>query len=190
MHRKIQIRATLLAVAVLLVIPVSASAQKDAREILRDHSTTLRAGDLSITFIYLHPEMAEMVLTTEEFTRYERERDLLRANWSLMAVRVRSFRDARFDPTQFFISQREVTHTVGFQDVVDVQSMFTSTLPRGEQAFGFIKVPDRIDFRQSVQFGYDRDQASFVLPLKWRQKYFEFMTGRGVPPPQPPPAGN
>lgn len=175
--------AALLISAALLVLPATAAAQKDAREILRDHSVTLRAGDLSITFIYLHPDIAEMVLTSEEYARYQRERTLLRPNWSLMAVRIVSFRDARFDPTQLFVTQREVTHTIGFQDVVDMNRMFTSTLPKGEQAVGFIKIPDRIDFRQAVEFGYDRYRAPFFLPLKWRQKYFQFMTGPGKPPP-------
>jgi len=78
---------------------------------------------------------------------------------------------------------------IGFQDVVDVSMMFISTLPRGEQAFGFLKIPDRIDFRQAVEFGYENYKAPFFLPLKYRQKYFQFMTGRTIPP-QPPPRGN
>ena len=180
--------ALLSGILVLLLFPAATCAQKDAREILSDHSVTLRAGDLSITWIYLHPEMAEMVLTSEEYARYERERMLMRPNWSLMALRVSAYRDARFDPTQLVITQLEVTHTVGFQDVVDVRSMFNSTISRGEQAFGFIKVPDRIDFRQLIQFGYDRFLAPFQLPLKWRQKYFQFQTGPGNPPPPIPPS--
>jgi hypothetical protein len=181
--------AAFMAAAMLIVLPAGSAAQKDAREILADHSVSLRADDLSMTFIYLHPDIAEMVLTSEEFARYEQEKSLLRPNWSLMAVRIRSFRDARFDPTQLFVTQREVTHTIGFQDVVDVNMMFTSTLSRGEQAFGFLKIPDRIDFRQAVEFGYERYKVPFVLDLKYRQKYFQFMTGRNIPP-QPPPRGN
>ena len=61
--------------------------------------------------------------------------------------------------------------------------MFNSNVSRGEQAFGFIKVPDRIDFRLPASFGYDDYSAPFHLALKWRQKYFDFMTGGNPIPP-------
>ena len=100
--------------------------------------------------------------------------------WSLLAVRVRPFRDARFDPTLISLEQRENTHPVGFMDVVDVRNMFNSTLSRGESAFGFLKVPQRIDFRREVEIRYDRNRTQFLLPMKWRQRYFQFLDG---PPP-------
>ncbi|MFO7767931.1 MAG: hypothetical protein R6W82_03100 [bacterium] len=160
--------------------PYPALAQKDAREVLDDHSAQIQAGDLLISFIYLRPETASTILTSEEFARFEEERRRLPPDWSLMAVRVRPYRDARFDPTLISLEQREHSHPVGFMDVVDVRNMFTSTLSRGESAFGFLKVPDRIDFRREVLIRYENSRAQFLLPMKWRQRYFRFLDG---PPP-------
>jgi hypothetical protein len=159
-----------------------ARAQKDVREISRDHSTTLNAGDLNITFIYLNrdsTEVAQLVLTTEEYARYDRERRLIPRKGTLLAVRIKAYRDTRFDPTQFVLTQREATQMVGFQDVVDVQGMFTSTIRRGDTASGFLKVREQIDFRRAVTIRYESSRTEFLLPLKWRQKYFQFLDAPG-----------
>ncbi len=166
-------------------LPVSASAQRDAREILRDHSSIMQAGDLTISFIYLHrdslgQEVAKTVLTANEYARYEQEKDLLPKNWSLLAIRVVPYRDARFDPTQITLTQREITHTIGFMNVVDVEGLFNSTLKRGDYSFGFLKVPDRIEFKRTVTIRYERYQSNFLLPLKWRRKYFQFLDSPGM----------
>ncbi len=174
--------SSLLLLGVLLVAPAPVRAQRDVREISRDHSTTMNAGDLNITFIYLHrdsTEVAQLVLTTEEYQRYDRERRLLPKKGSLLAVRIRAYRDTRFDPTQIVLTQREATQMVGFQDVVDVQGMFTSTIRRGDTASGFIKVKEQIDFRRSVTLRYEMTRNEFLLPLKWRQKYFQFLDAPG-----------
>jgi len=172
----------LLLAGLLLAVPGPVRAQRDVREISRDHAVTLNAGDLSITFIYLHrdsTEAAQLVLTTEEYQRYDQERRLLPKKGSLFAVRVRAYRDSRFDPTQIVFTQREASQMVGFQDVADVQGMFTSTLRRGETASGFIKVKEQIDFRRAVTLRYELSRTDFLLPLKWRQKYFQFLDAPG-----------
>lgn len=177
-------QAVLLALLLLGVSMSPAAAQKDAREILRDHSTTLRAGDLTLTFIYLNrsaPEIASQVLTTDEFERWSREIVTLQDGYSLIVVRVTPFRDARFDPTQITFTQRENSQPIGFMDVVDVSGMFNSTVERGDNITGFLKVSDRIDWRQSVVMGYESYRTEFSLPTKWKQKYFQFLDGR--PPP-------
>lgn len=174
-----------LAIAVsIAILPASVSAQSDARDILKDHSSTLQAGDLTITFIYLHPdslgnEVAKTVLRTDEYARYEQEKADLPRNWNLLAIRVVPYRDARFDPTLITLTQREITHIIGFMNVVDVIGLFNSTLQRGEHAFGFLKIPERIEFKRAVVIRYDRYQTKFLLPLKWRRKYFQFLDSPG-----------
>ncbi|MCK4351338.1 MAG: hypothetical protein KAX13_10785 [Candidatus Krumholzibacteria bacterium] len=165
-------------------LPAGASAQRDAREILKDHSAILQAGDLSIRFIYLHPdslgrEVAKTVLTANEYDRYEQEKARLPRNWNLLAIRVVPYRDARFDPTLITLTQREITHTIGFMNVVDVEGLFNSTLQRGNYSFGFLKVPERIEFKRTVTFRYERHKTDFLLPLKWRRKYFQFLDSPG-----------
>ena len=157
-------------------------AQRDARELMRDHSLTLQASDLSLTFIYLRPETAERILTSEEFEHYQQAREHLPPGYSLLALRVVPYREARFDPTRVTFTQRENSHPIGFMDVVDIRGMFTSTIPRGEGAVGLLKVSERIDFRQSVAIAYENTRADFLLPMRWRQMYFQFLDGR--PPPQ------
>jgi hypothetical protein len=168
----------------IALMPASISAQSDARDILKDHSATLLAGDLTITFIYLHPdslgnEVAKTVLRADEYARYQQEKTALPRNWNLLALRVVPYRDARFDPTQITLTQREITHTIGFMNVVDVVGLFNSTLRRGDQSFGFLKVPERIEFKRAVVIRYDRYQTEFLLPLKWRRKYFQFLDSPG-----------
>jgi len=180
-------RCPILSLCVLMVLSALTArvqAQRNAREILSDHSSVLTAGDLSLRFIYLHPdsagaEVAKAVLTTEEFESYEREKERLQKNWSLVALRLVPYRDARFDPTQLRITARERTHQVGFMDVVDVQGMFMGTVRRGDYVFGFIKVPEYIDFRRTITFTYETWQTQFLLPLRWRQKYFDFLGSPG-----------
>jgi len=172
------------AAIILSGLPAAVRAQSDAREILKDHSAVLQAGDLSINFIYLNPDslgqvVAKQVLTSSEFSRYEQEKDRLPKDWNLIAIRVVPYRDARFDPTQITLTQREITHTIGFMNVVDVNGLFNSTLQRGNQSFGFLKVPERIEFKRTVTFRYDRYQINFLLPLKWRRKYFQFLDSPG-----------
>ncbi len=166
------------------LLPASVSAQSDAREIMKDHSATLQAGDITITFIYLNPdslgnEVAKTVLRADEYARYKQEKALLPRNWNLLAMRVVPYRDARFDPTLITLTQREITHTIGFMNVVDVVGLFNSTLRKGEQSFGFLKVPERIEFKRAVVIRYDRYQIEFLLPLKWRRKYFQFLDSPG-----------
>jgi len=166
-------------------LPASASAQRDAREILKDHSSIMQAGDLTITFIYLHrdslgQEVAKTVLTTDEYARYEQEKDSLPKSWNLLAIRVVPYRDARFDPTQIILTQREITHTIGFMNVVDVEGLFNSTLRRGDYSFGFLKILDRIEFKRTVTIRYEHYQINFLLPLKWRRKYFQFLDSPGM----------
>ncbi len=182
-------RRRLIITSLLLVLcvpgwPRSAGAQRNAREILSDHSAILTAGDLSLRFIYLHPdsagtEVAKAVLTTEEFQAYEREKERLQKNWSLIAFRLVPYRDARFDPTLLRITARERTHQVGFMDVVDVHGMFMSTVRRGDYVFGFIKAPEYIDFRRTITYVYETYRTQFLLPLRWRQKYFNFLDSPG-----------
>ncbi len=182
-------KTRLLALSLLLLpgligLAPDAAAQRNAREILSDHSSVLSAGDLSLRFIYLHPdsagtEVAKTVLTSEEFAAYEREKERLQKNWSLLAVRLVPYRDARFDPTRLRLTARERTHQVGFMDVVDVQGMFMGTVRRGDYIFGFIKVPDYIDFRRTITYTYETWQTQFLLPLRWRQKYFNFLDSPG-----------
>ncbi|MFC1559395.1 hypothetical protein ACFL39_02275, partial [Gemmatimonadota bacterium] len=141
-------RSLLLLTTMALFMPTGAEAQRNAREILSDHSCILQAGDLTIQFIYLHPdslgrEIAKLVLRSDEFLRFDQERTRLQEKWSLLALRVTPFREARFDPTQIRLTERENTHQVGFMDLVDVQGLFTSTVTRGDNVFGFIKVPER-----------------------------------------------
>jgi hypothetical protein len=166
----------------LLLVPEPARAQKDVREISRDHSTVLNAGDLNITFIYLNrdsTEVAKLVLTSEEYRHYDRERLSVPKKGALLAVRVRAYRDTRFDPTQIVLTQREATQMVGFQEVVDVQGMFNSSIRGGDTLFGFIKTREQIDFRRAVTIRYERASINFLLPLKWRQKYFQFLDAPG-----------
>ena len=60
-------------------------------------------------------------------------------------------------------------------DLVDVQGLFTSTVRRGDYIFGFIKVPDTIDFRRTITFNYETYRTEFLLPLRWRERYFDFI---------------
>ncbi len=173
-------RPLLLLAAMALSIPTAAEAQRNAREVMSDHSCILQAGDLTIQFIYLHPdslgrEIAKIVLRTDEFLRFEQESTRLQDKWSLLALRVTPYRDARFDPTQIRLTERENAHQVGFMDLVDVVGLFTSTVKRGDNVFGFIKVPERIDFRRTISFHYETYKTNFLLPLKWRERYFNFI---------------
>lgn len=180
-----QTRLLSLLIAVpLLTLPATAIAQRNVREIMNDHSAVLQAGDLSLTFIYLHPdstgrEVAEAVLRSEEFIQYEREVSRLPRNHKLLALRLVPFRDARFDPTLIRLTERENTHKVGFMDLVDVSGLFMSTVKKGDYVFGFIKVPETIDFKRTVTIEYERYKIPFILPLKWRQKYFQFLDPPG-----------
>jgi len=180
MKSTLQKRSLFLLAAIALFIPTGAEAQRNAREIMNDHSCILQAGDLTIQFIYLHPdslgrEVAKLVLRTDEFLRFEQESARLPDKWSLLALRVTPFRDARFDPTQIRLAERENSHQVGFMDLVDVQGLFTSTVTRGDNVFGFIKVNERIDFRRTITFHYETYRKTFLLPLKWRERYFNFI---------------
>jgi len=173
-------RTLFLVVSLILTVPAPAHAQRSAREILSDHSCVLQAGDLTIQFIYLHPdslglEVAKLVLRTDEFLRYQQERTRLRDKQSLLALRLTPYRDARFDPTQIRLSERENAHQVGFMDLVDVQGLFTSSVSRGDYIFGFVKVPEMIDFRRTITFNYDTYRTEFLLPLRWRERYFDFI---------------
>jgi hypothetical protein len=174
------LKSLLLIVSLLLTLPTAALAQRNAREIMSDHSCMLQAGDLTLQFIYLHPdslgmEVARQVLRAEEFTRYQQERSRLPKKQSMLAMRVTPYRDAHFDPTQIRLTERENTHQVGFMDLVDVQGLFTSTVSRGDYVFGFIKVPEMIDFRRTITFNYETYRTEFLLPLKWRERYFDFI---------------
>ena len=167
-----------------LCLPGKADAQMNAREILSDHSANLQAGDLSIRFIYLNTDslgraVAKQVLTSEEYAHFEKERARLPRKWSILALRLRPFRDARFDPTQIKLTDRENTHQVGFMDLVDVGGLFLSTVKRGDYVFGFIKVRDIIDFRRPITFEYESYKTTFQLPTKWRQRYFQFIDPAG-----------
>lgn len=173
-------RPLFLVAALIISLPATAGAQRNAREIMSDHSCILQAGDLTIQFIYLHPdslgrEVAKMVLRTDEFLIFEQESKRLRDKRSLLALRVTPYRDARFDPTQIRLTERENFHPVGFMDLVDVHGLFTSTVKRGDNIFGFIKVPERIDFRRTITFNYETYRTTFLLPLKWRERYFDFI---------------
>ena len=175
------LRKTLfLLVSLTLTVPVAVQAQRNAREILNDHSCILQAGDLTLQFIYLHPdsmgtEVAKLVLRTDEFERYQQERMRLSKKQSLIAMRLTPYRDARFDPTQIRLTERENAHQVGFMDLIDVQGLFTGTVSRGDNVFGFIKVPDIIDFRRNITFNYETYRTEFLLPLRWRERYFDFI---------------
>jgi len=173
-------RALHSAIVLALSLPVTADAQMNAREVLNDHSCILQAGDLTIQFIYLHPDslgmaVANQVLRADEFARYQQERSRLQQKQSLLALRLTPFRDAHFDPTQIRLTERENTHQVGFMDLIDVQGLFTSTVRRGDYVFGFVKVPEMIDFRRTITFNYETYRTDFLLPLKWRERYFDFI---------------
>jgi hypothetical protein len=64
-------------------------------------------------------------------------------------------------------------------NVVDVAGLFNSTLRRGDLSFGFLKVPERIEFKRAVVIRYENYQTEFLLPLKWRRKYFQFLDSPG-----------
>jgi len=173
-------KALFLVVSLTLTVPTLVHAQRNAREILNDHSCVLQAGDLTLQFIYLHPdsmgtEVAKLVLRADEFLRYQQERVRLQDKQSLLAMRLTPYRDARFDPTQIRLSERENAHQVGFMDLVDVQGLFTGTVSRGDNIFGFIKVPEIIDFRRTITFNYETYRTDFLLPLRWRERYFDFI---------------
>ena len=104
MRRMSTIRTFFLVVCLILTVPGVIHAQRNAREVLSDHSCMLQAGDLTLQFIYLHPdslglEVARMVLRADEFTRYQQEMARLQNKQSLLALRLTPYRDARFDPT-------------------------------------------------------------------------------------------
>jgi hypothetical protein len=173
-----------LSILLLLCLPAGADAQMNVREILKDHSATLQAGDLTIQLIYLNPdslgrEVAKQVLTSDEYTHFEKERARLPKKWSLLALRLVPYRDARFDPTLIRLTERENTHQVGFMDLVDVEGLFLSTVRKSDYVFGFIKVPERIDFRRTITIEYESFKTQFLLPLKWRQRYFQFIDTPG-----------